>query len=276
MADGSVALRQARKQANLSQREVAKRAGLSLESVRAYEQGRRRPKRSSLVAILDALDVSQADRARIFISAGLAPEESPSFGAGSPSHVYDEYALRQALETLPGPAFAVTDLSELVVANAKLEALLEMDVRKERARRARHQMTPLLLMGEPLIAERLVNRHEILRIMIGLHKAEPHPQSIDEPGDWFGGLLESLGSEDPAFLREVMDLWDETPPQHAAQRLTYQVVWRDPEFGEMRFVGVETASEHGGLYFEDWHPADSLTWQRLDSLSGTRPRRWAG
>jgi hypothetical protein len=32
-------------------------------------------------------------------------------------------------------------------------------------------MTPLPLMGEPLIAERLINRHEVLRAMIGLHKA---------------------------------------------------------------------------------------------------------
>ena len=41
-------LREVRQRIGISQREIAERAGLSRESIRAYETGRRRPMRTGL------------------------------------------------------------------------------------------------------------------------------------------------------------------------------------------------------------------------------------
>ena len=50
-------------------------------------------------------------------------------------------------------------------------------------------------------------------------------------------------------------------------RWGYRVVWRDEEFGEMRFHGiVGTASEPSGLGFNDWIPLDAETWAVLERV----------
>lgn len=49
-------IREFRKKAGLSQRELAKRSGLSSTTIQGYEQGRFRPKIEALLKIADALD----------------------------------------------------------------------------------------------------------------------------------------------------------------------------------------------------------------------------
>jgi len=53
-------LREARTAAGLSRKELAARAGLSWQAVRAWEQGAREPGLSSILALAAALDESPA------------------------------------------------------------------------------------------------------------------------------------------------------------------------------------------------------------------------
>ena len=53
-------LREARMAAGLSRKELAARAGLSWQAVRAWEQGAREPGLSSILALAAALDESPA------------------------------------------------------------------------------------------------------------------------------------------------------------------------------------------------------------------------
>lgn len=54
------ALRQARLDMGISQMTLALRAGVSLQSVLAWEQGRKRPRLRHLLAVADALGISRA------------------------------------------------------------------------------------------------------------------------------------------------------------------------------------------------------------------------
>lgn len=74
MEDWRHALRAARRDAGLSMEAVAGITGLSYETVRSYENGRRRPTRESLVRVLSAMELSAADANGILDGAGFCGE----------------------------------------------------------------------------------------------------------------------------------------------------------------------------------------------------------
>ena len=62
----------ARESVGLSQERLALVSGVSLGSVKAYEQGRRHPSRAQLAAMLDAMKISRAIRNEVLSTAGFA------------------------------------------------------------------------------------------------------------------------------------------------------------------------------------------------------------
>jgi tetratricopeptide (TPR) repeat protein/DNA-binding XRE family transcriptional regulator len=83
-----VLLRRLRKAANLSQEELAERAGISTQAVSAIERGeRRRPYPRTLRALMDALEASAQDRAALVATAaahGAPADDSPLAGTAMP------------------------------------------------------------------------------------------------------------------------------------------------------------------------------------------------
>ena len=127
-----VALRAARRQSRLSLKDVAEQSGLSIQAVRAYEIGRRRPKRESMLKILGVLELTAADANALLEQAGFAPE------AGLyPPHEFPEYAFRVEELNDPGqrpwPAIATDDAIQVLAVNRAMQALWRFDFKREKA-----------------------------------------------------------------------------------------------------------------------------------------------
>lgn len=90
-------LRTYRRQAGLTQRELAGKAGLSVAALRDFEQSRRhRPRSNSLAALTDALDLDPAQTADLTAAAAL-PRRRPDALLPSPRlPLHDSYLTGQA------------------------------------------------------------------------------------------------------------------------------------------------------------------------------------
>src|SRR5262245_55261000 len=69
-----VALKRARRAAHLTQAQLAERAGFSVVYISMLERGTRQPQRSTAALLVEALDLSSADRAALEGAAQLASE----------------------------------------------------------------------------------------------------------------------------------------------------------------------------------------------------------
>ena len=261
-------LRAVRKRLGISQREVAERSGFSQESIRAYETGRRRPARDRLVAILQALEATMDEANEIMGAAGFSTPSTLFPGDEHPNYFFSVDELQAEVELVEWPEFVLNNATELVAANAAVQALWSIDFAHERVTRTRAQLNLLSVASQRKFADRIVNWDECMSTLAAVFKGRPvNPASLDEPDPYFSEVLQEFADGDPAFLARLVQVWVTTPGRDAKVRWRYRVVWRDEEFGEMRFhCIVGTASEPDGLGFNDWIPLDAETWGVLERV----------
>lgn len=261
-------LREVRQRIGISQREVAERAGLSRESIRAYETGRRRPTRAGLTAILQALEATAYETNEILEAAGMVTPATLFPGDEYPNFFFTIEELQTEVELVEWPEFVLNNANELVAANACAQALWGIDFAHERTTRTRAQLNLLSVASEHRFADRIVNWDECVATLAAVFKGRPvNPASLDEPDPYFSEVLREFAAGDPAFLARLVQIWVTTPARDAKVRWSYRVVWRDEEFGEMRFRSVVgTANDPGGLSFNDWQPLDAETWGVLERV----------
>ena len=267
-------LRAARLKVGVSQREVAELAGVSQESIRAYEAGRRRPTRERLTTILQALQTPAYDANEILEAAGFSSTPTLFPSDEFPSYFFTIDELQSEVELVAWPEFVLNNANEVVAANAAVQALWGIDFAQERATRTRAQLNLLSVASQRKFADRMVNWDECVAVMAAIFKGHPvNPASLDEPDPYFSEVLQEFADGDPAFLARLVQIWMATPGRDAKVRWSYRVVWRDEEFGEMRFhCIVGTASEPGGLSFNDWQPIDAETWAVLEQVKARATR----
>jgi transcriptional regulator with XRE-family HTH domain len=262
-------LRQARERLGLSQAKVARLAGLSAETVRAYERGRRRPSHDALTAILDAFKVDRGLRNEILNGAGFA-SDGLSLRPGYAELMYTaEEAAREA-ETRPWPSFVMNEVSEVVVANQVAQTLWDVDLRAEFTDAIERNL--LCVSSDPRFADRCANWDEAVAIIVaGLKGHMRDPADTDHPTPYFAAVLERFLKGDPRYVRRFLDLWERTPPMRVKIHWTYPVVWHEPGYVQMRFhCLVSTASEPDGLAFNDWIPLDAQSWTALEQVKARR------
>ena len=248
-------LGETRKALNLSRADLARLAGVSPESVRAYETGRRKPSRKSLVAILDALKLERRSRDRILVDAGYAPD---GFNLGPDRYFDYMFTLEQAqvhLDDTPWPAFVMNEVLEVVAANQRVQDLWGVDLRREFVEPRQRNM--LGLASNPRFAERLLNWDEMVAVGFSVFKGHHRgPEDLSAPSPLFNQVLESLAAGDPQYVARFLDLWQKTPPRTPKVRWWYPVVWQMGDQA-LRFRGlVTTCDEPHGLAFNDWLPVD--------------------
>ncbi|MDP9237920.1 MAG: helix-turn-helix transcriptional regulator [Chloroflexota bacterium] len=261
-------LREVRLRIGISQREVAERTGLSPESVRAYETGRRRPTRERLAAILQALEATAYEANEILEAAGMVTPATLFPGDEYPNYFFSVDELQAEVELVEWPEFVLNNANEVVAANSAVQALWGIDFARERETRTRAQLNLLSVASQRKFADRIVNWDQCIATLAAVFKGRPvNPASLDEPDPYFSEVLQEFADGDPAFLARLVQVWVATPGRDAKVRWSYRIVWRDDEFGEMRFRSVVgTASEPGGLSFNDWQPLDAETWNVLERV----------
>jgi transcriptional regulator with XRE-family HTH domain len=115
-----------RRQRRVSQLELGLRAGVSQRHLSCIETGRARPTRSTLLALLDALDAPLPERNAALLAAGLAPAYS-QHALDAPQLGPARDALQQLLHAPGSPPALVLDAEwNLVMANAGVLRLLDL------------------------------------------------------------------------------------------------------------------------------------------------------
>lgn len=265
-------MREERERLSLTRPALARLVGVPTDTLRRWEDGSRRPSEARLRQVLEALKLAGAAGNEILSGAGYSPQPTLFPNWRFPGYFYKREELDAAVERVPWPQFVLDNNVEVIAANTAIEAVWGVDFAVERMRRTRAQMNLLSVASDLHFAERLVNWDECVAVMAATFKGQPQdPETLDEPSVYLNAVLAEFAGGNPQFLRRLIDVFAKTPPREPKVRWEYPVVWRDEEFGEMRFMGVvTTASEPDGLGFNDWIPLDSETWAALTKLKGRR------
>lgn len=268
MDEWPVLLRDARREIRMPRRLLAERAGVSVQTVKSYELGLRRPSRSLLSAILDVLEVDRRLRNEILIGAGFAPD-GERLGPRNTDYMFTLAEAGSLINELPWPAHVNSELMEVLAANSAVQRLWGIDLRHEFTSPIERNL--MNFATDPRFADRVKNWEAVTAVAIGALKGHhrgpvPMPEAATA---YFSAVMERVFGGDPGYVRRLLDLWDRVPPRTPKVRWFYPVTWDHPVAGEMNFqVSVAVADEPGGLAFHDWIPVDAATWTKLDVVLG--------
>lgn len=264
-SDWSQMLRQVRKSLRLSRAKLAERAGVSVETVKAYELGTRHPSRSLLTAILNATKVERVRRDEILVAAGFAPDSAEMGADRYPNYYFALAEAQDHVDEMPWPAFVMNEYTEVMVANRLVEKLWGVGVKDYPDQTDRNIIR---FASDPRFGDRLVNWDDMMRVGVAVFKGHHRGgETLDQPSSYFDRILEDFIRGDPSYVGRLARLWAETPPNTPKNRWTYRVVWNEPGIGVMSFLAtVTTCNESQGHAFNDWVPVDAQTWECLEAL----------
>jgi transcriptional regulator with XRE-family HTH domain len=272
MSDWFEMLSSARERLGLTQAQLAAKAHISVPSIKAYESGRRHPSQPYLTTILDALNIDRAERNKILGTAGYA---SDSYELGPWSDSQFMFTVEEAsalIDGSPWPAFLSNEMMEVAAANAPVQRLWSVDLRREFLNPIERNL--LSVASDPRFAERCTNLSEVLIVMASVLKGHHRgAEALDNPSPYFAAVLERFLGGDPKYIQPFLRAWQDAIPRTPKIRWEYPIVWDDPDVGTLHFLAVvNPASEPDGLAFNDWIPLDSETWAALRKLEELRPR----
>ncbi|MCZ2109603.1 MAG: helix-turn-helix transcriptional regulator [Dehalococcoidia bacterium] len=269
MTEWAALLRKARSDIGMSRPALAANAGVSAQTVKAYELGFRRPSRALLTSLLDVLEVDRRLRNEILVGAGFAPD-GERLGPTNPDYMYTVDEARALADTLPWPCHVTSELMEVVAANGVAQRLWGVDLEHELPGPVDRNLATFAT--NPRFADRVTNWEAVVSVAVGVLKghhrgAVPLPETTTA---YFAAVMERVFDGNARYVRRLLNLWERVPPRVPKIRWFYDVNWSDRVVGEMRFrVSVAMADEPGGLMFHDWIPADAQTWSRLDAVTGS-------
>lgn len=256
----------ARKALKLTRAQLASTAGVSAQTVKAYELGLRHPSRNLLAALLDALKMDRAGRDEIFESAGFAAIGAQIGPAVQPGYRYTVPEAQKYVNSLPWPSFVVDDLMRVVVANVPAQAVwgvnLARDIPDVNARNM------LRFASDPQFASKLANWEEVVSVGISVFKGHHlGAETLEAPSSFFQQILQDLTRGDAQYVSRFFQLFERVAPATAKVRWGYSVIWDEPDIGRLHFQALITeANEPRGHGFNDWVPVDAETWERLAVL----------
>ncbi len=265
------ALRQHRIARGLSLAEIARRSGVSLSALKAYESGDRRPSRKALDAVLVAIGLSHDDGNPILAGAGFAIDWRAVLER---RYLADIDEIKSQADATPWPVFITNQGSYVVHWNRGFELVWDVDVEREFP----DVLSRNLLSGASLarFTRCIVNYEETMSFFMGLLKGDPRAhQDLEHPAPWNEAAMQRLFEGDPQELRRLMEAWDRAAPIPHRIRHQYKVVWRHHPTGrDLRFLGQLTVCDiWNDLNWQEWTPADSETWLFLESLQASRHDR---
>ena len=262
------ALREHRLRRHLSQPDVARRSGLSVSAIKAYENGSRHPTREALDAIIDALGLTHDEGNPIRIGAGYAIDW---YGVLHGRYISDFSDLARQADASPWPVFITNQGSYIRHYNRAFEIVLDVDVKREFPDPA----TRSILGGSTIsrFVRCIENYDEAMSFFIGLIKGDPRrEQNLERPAPWLQDIVNRLVQGNPADLRRLIGIWEKAEPIPHKIRHQYNIVWRY-KGGDLllRFIGRHTVCDiWNELNWQEWVPADAETWAALERLGAGR------
>ncbi|QZA56156.1 helix-turn-helix transcriptional regulator [Pseudomonas sp. 2hn] len=247
ITDAGEHLRRLRRQAGLSQLDLALLAGLSQRHLSCVETGRAKASPSTLHALLSALEVPLEHCNEVFLAAGYAPRYAAS-APDAPAMKMVHDALEHILQANnPAPAIVIASNWDITAANASVGLLFAMAGVPTNSASGLNLLDTLLRPGG--LGDHLLNADEIRAIA------------------WQRAAREAVGN--PDLARRLQGL--PTPPTLTAGTPQSPVVLtrvRTAE-GELRFLstfttfGMPQDITVASLRIEHLVPADGTTWRTM-------------
>ena len=259
--DWQRAIREQRRQLRLSQPEIARRSGLSVSAIKAYESGARHPSRDTLVAIIDALGMTAEQANPVLAGAGYAANWRAIF--------HEAYGPREVewfteeVERSTWPVFVTNEASDLIAANRPLRLLHDMPLNERLPKSERWNF--LALASTPSYAERLENWDEAMTFVLGLAKSGLRQQvNPERPPTWTLDSYKRFLQGDPALVTRMVKLWEPAEPVPHTTRMHYRVRWRHDSGAIMRFSAMMHIADVWQVFaWHDWIPEDPDTLRLL-------------
>lgn len=260
-------LRSAREEMGLSRSAAAELAGVSAETIKGYELGRRKPSRELLEQILTALGIEHAERNLILTDAGFVGTTTQFPPEVAPDYYFTLDQAMQEIGRAPWPACIVNDRMDVLSANRLAQTLWDVDLERELTGPGERNL--LSVASTPHFAESVENWDEAIGVAVAILKGH-HRGGVSEPEDssgYFASVMQHFLEGDPKYVARFLTAWQETPARTPKCRWDFPVAWRDEDLGTLRFrVTISVASELDGLAFNDWIPLDAPTWEALEGL----------
>ncbi len=262
-SDWNDRLRRARRAVGMTQAALGRAAGLSMQTVRAYERRRRHPTRPHLIAMLDALRVERSERNEILASAGFA-SEGHSRALGAVDFAFTAAEAADEVRCHRWPAFVTNEYATVLAANRATEALWSMHFARHRGDVAERNL--LTVLSNARLAECVLNWEEAVARVISVVKGQSgSAEDLDHPSPQFKIVLDRIFAGDAAVVARFLQLWQRAPPHATKPRWSYPIVWRRGDGGVLRFhCFASIANDADGLTFHDWIPLDGMTWTALE------------
>lgn len=258
-------LRELRRGRHWTLAELSTCSGISRESIRSYEMGRRHPSRDHLLRLLDCLTADPSTRRAILSAAGF------SSGADRRTSFEPSVPEKQAIELLhrrTWPAFLVNHRAEVVAVNEVAEKFLDLAPPPARAPRP----SILTFATRQAMARRCLNWDMAIIVMIrGFKAGNPQEESVDSPSPAFSRLLDAVCAGDPALVAKFFELWSTMPAwKGPLAGVVYETIWKAGARQTIRFnCAINCVNAEAGLYFHDWIAADATSLRLLEKqLSG--------
>lgn len=269
MADWNTQLREARRNLGLTHEELAKRAGMSAASLRAYELGRRHPTREHLSSLLRALRFDLRSRNAALISGGFAPES-----VEAPAGALSRREAARLIRARPWPSFVINELMETVAGNRPGLLLTGLTRKRMADRVERNSLVIASRAFSAPSADQLRDWGAVASLAIARAKASGIG-SLEAPDAYFAAVLERVARGDPKLIRELTLLWDATPPLMAqTPAWSYAGDWTVNDSETIRFHCLAVRVNPQDLIeIHDWIPADAASHHLLQRHLATLRRR---
>jgi transcriptional regulator with XRE-family HTH domain len=266
----SLRLQAARKALRISRSELAAKARVSVQTVKAYELGLRHPSRLFLTAILDALKMERSTRNEILESAGFAPDGRHLGPDRSPNYMFTLDQALEYIEGLPWPAFIFNDVIEVVVANQTAQKLWGVDLEREFLTPIERNMLGISTL--PRFGDKVENWDELIKVGISVFKGHHlGAETLEGTSLYFKEILDRFVKGNPAYAVRFAALWQEAEPHEPKVRWEYPVQWCEPGIGPIAFRGIATtANDPDGLAFNDWIPVGAESWANMAATLACR------
>lgn len=270
-----VLLRMGRDGAGLTRQELASSTpGVSLEAVKSYELGRRRPPRETVLQLAWAMELDGATTNAILTGLGFDPEPSEyaQLVAGEPAqtHFYREVPLADRLQRShqrmsehlarqSWPCLLIDEQCRILATNAPMDELLGP------LARADTRGTLLQLVLSAPFRRAVVNWDELVTALLPtVVKQALESADVTVLPAWFRAALTEAHSNEPGLLTQLQQLLRDAPAVASTFRIVAPLYWQTAEAQVLAFTSVLSLwSGTDTIWALDWHPTEGETWAWL-------------